>query len=81
MYNKKLYQKGLNYGLGNAKAYVLGRDGHVCRNCNIKKVGTRLEVHHIIFRSKGGSDLENNLITLCQLKTLFLIVYQQNLEQ
>jgi hypothetical protein len=62
----KVYQKGLNYQLGNTKAYVLGRDGHTCRNCKANKVGTRLEVHHIIYRSNGGSDLEKNLITLCK---------------
>ena len=63
---KQVYQKGLNYGLANTKAYVLGRDGHTCRNCKVNKTGTRLEVHHIIFSSNNGSNLESNLITLCK---------------
>ena len=30
------------------------------------KKHTRLEVHHIIYRSQSGTDDENNLITLCE---------------
>lgn len=30
-----------------------------------KKKGTRLEVHHIVYRSHNGSDDADNLITLC----------------
>lgn len=59
-----LYQKGINYGFSNTKAYVLHRDNYQCQNCKAKKVG--LEVHHIIFRSNNGSDEENNLVTLCK---------------
>lgn len=62
--NKWLYQKGLNYGLANTKAYVLSRDSYTCQQC--KKKNTKLEVHHIIFRNEGGSDEESNLITLCK---------------
>ncbi len=60
------YQKGKNYGYANTKAYVLARDGYQCQYCKAKKSGTKLEVHHIIFRSQGGSDDEENLITLCE---------------
>ena len=59
------YQKGANYGFENTKAMVLNRDGYKCHICKTKKQGVRLDVHHIIFRSKGGSDDANNLITLC----------------
>ena len=31
--NKWMYQKGINYGLANTKAYVLTRDGYVCQRC------------------------------------------------
>lgn len=58
------YQKGLNYGFANTKAYVLDRDGYVCQNCKAKN--TTLHAHHIIYRSNGGSDDESNLITLCK---------------
>lgn len=59
------YQKGSNYGFANTKAKVLDRDGYKCHICKTKKHGIKLEVHHIIFRSNGGSDDESNLITLC----------------
>lgn len=64
--NKWLYQKGLNYGYANTKAYVLTRDVYRCQHCKGKTKDKRLEVHHIIFRSNGGSDEEENLVTLCK---------------
>ena len=59
------YQKGTNYGFENTKAMVLNRDNYTCRYCKGKHKVSKLEVHHIIFRSQGGSDEESNLITLC----------------
>ena len=59
------YQKGLNYGFANTKAKVLNRDNYTCQCCKGKKKSNRLEIHHVIFRSNGGSDEEDNLITLC----------------
>lgn len=59
------YQKGANYGFENTKAMVLNRDGYKCHICKTKKKNVKLEVHHIIFRSNGGSDDADNLITLC----------------
>lgn len=59
------YQKGPNYGFANTKAKVLNRDNHECQYCHGKHKDNKLEVHHIIWRSQGGSDEENNLITLC----------------
>lgn len=64
--NKWLYQKGINYGYGNTKAYVLTRDNYICQNCKGKSKDSKLEVHHIIFRTNGGSDEESNLICLCK---------------
>ena len=63
---KWLYQKGINYGFANTKAYVLTRDGYTCKHCKGKSKDPRLEVHHIIFRSAQGSDEEANLLTLCK---------------
>ena len=60
------YQKGINYGFENTKAMVLNRDNYTCQYCKGKRKDSRLEVHHIIYRSNCGSDDENNLITLCQ---------------
>lgn len=59
------YQKGANYGFENTKAMVLNRDNYTCRYCKGKHKDSKLEVHHIVFRSHGGSDEESNLITLC----------------
>ncbi len=60
------YQKGPNYGFENTKAKVLNRDNYTCQLCKGKHKDSKLEVHHIIFRSQNGSDDENNLITLCK---------------
>jgi RRXRR protein/HNH endonuclease len=63
---KWLYQKGINYGFANTKAYVLTRDGYLCQACRGSSKDRRLEVHHLIFRSQNGSDEEANLLTLCK---------------
>ena len=60
------YQKGANYGFENTKAMVLNRDNYTCQYCKGKHKDSKLEVHHIVFRSQGGSDEESNLITLCR---------------
>lgn len=57
------YQKGFN-GYSSRREAVLNRDNYTCQCCGKKHV--RLEVHHIIFRSMGGTDDEKNLITLCE---------------
>ena len=62
--NKWIYQKGLKFGFANTKAFVLNRDKYTCQHCRTKQGA--LEVHHIIFRSNGGSDEPDNLITLCR---------------
>lgn len=64
--NKWLYQRGANYGFSNTRAFVLDRDSYACQNCKGKNKDKKLEVHHIVFRSNGGSDEAENLITLCK---------------
>ena len=59
----KEYQQGQQLGFENVKQYVLTRDKRTCQHCG--KIETRLEVHHIKFRSQGGTDNPSNLITLC----------------
>ena len=59
------YQKGPNYGFANTKEMVLNRDDYTCQYCKGKRKDSKLEVHHIVFRSQGGSDNQENLITLC----------------
>ena len=58
------YQKGFNYGYSYRREAVLHRDKYACQCCGKKR--TKLEVHHIVFRSQGGTDDEKNLITLCK---------------
>lgn len=58
------YQKGINYGYANSRAHALDRDKYTCQCCGKKH--TRLEVHHIVYRSNNGSDDLENLITLCE---------------
>jgi len=61
----KDYQNGHQKDFYNVKQYVLARDSH---KCQAGKTGCseKLHVHHIIFRSQGGSDAPDNLITLCE---------------
>jgi len=59
------YQQGNQHGFWNTREYVLFRDGHTCQLCKGKSKDKILNVHHIVFRSHGGTDKPNNLITLC----------------
>ena len=58
------YQQGFNYGYSSRRGTILHRDNYTCQCCG--KKNCRLEVHHIKFRSNGGTDDEENLITLCE---------------
>ena len=66
-YRKWGYQHGPNYGYANTRDKVLIRDNYTCQCCKGKRKVSRLDVHHIVFRSNGGDDTEENLITLCHL--------------
>ena len=64
----KEYQEGDMLGFWNVREFVLHRDGHKCQNPNCKCKDNKeqiLKVHHIIYRSKGGTNRPENLITLC----------------
>lgn len=41
---------------------TLRRDKWRCRSCGYRQT---LAAHHIVFRSQGGDDTSENLITLC----------------
>ncbi len=61
------YQQGEQLGFWNLREYILHRDNHKCQNpnCKNKDKNPILEIHHIIFQSKGGTNAPSNLITLC----------------
>jgi hypothetical protein len=60
------YQEGRQKDFYNVKQFVLCRDNHTCQKCFGKKRDPLLHVHHIIFRSDGGTNSPDNLITLCK---------------
>ena len=57
------YQEGQTYGYYNVRYYVFERDNYTCQVC--KKKGNILQTHHIIYKTHGGSDRADNLITVC----------------
>jgi 5-methylcytosine-specific restriction endonuclease McrA len=60
------YNQGRLKGFYNVKQFILSRDSHCCQKCLGKKKDDKLHVHHIIFRSHGGTNSPDNLITLCK---------------
>lgn len=65
----KDYQNGEMKGYENASAYVRARDEYTCQICKDKKgknaLPGKIQVHHIVPRENGGSDIPSNLICLC----------------
>lgn len=61
------YQEGVQKDFWNLREYILHRDNHQCQNPNCRNTNPSpiLCLHHIIYRSNGGTDSPNNLITLC----------------
>ena len=57
------YQHGQTYDYHDVRYYVFARDEYTCQVC--KKKGKILHTHHIIYRSEGGTDRADNLITVC----------------
>ncbi|WP_084071254.1 RNA-guided endonuclease IscB [Desulfocicer vacuolatum] len=64
--NGKSYQDGNQKGFYNIKAYILSRDNYKCQSRQKVEHSKKLNVHHIVFRSKGGTNTPDNLITLCE---------------
>ena len=57
------YQHGQTYGYYDVRYFVFARDNYTCQVCH--KKNKILHTHHIIYKSKGGSDRADNLITVC----------------
>jgi len=60
------YQQGDQKGYYNVKAYVLNRDGYKCQSGRKCKHSDKLHVHHMVFRSQGGTNTPSNLKVLCE---------------
>ena len=57
------YENGQCAGYYDVRYFVFARDNYTCQVC--KKRNKILRTHHIIFKSKGGTDRADNLITVC----------------
>ena len=57
------YQHGQTYGYYDVRYFVFARDNYTCQVCH--KKNKILHTHHIIYKSKGGTDRADNLITVC----------------
>lgn len=44
---------------------VLKRDGFRCRYCGVTKTEAFLTIDHVIPRSRGGTDRDDNLVAAC----------------
>ena len=61
------YQQGERYGIATLREAVFTRDGYTCQCCG-KTVDDHviLHVHHIVYRSQGGTNRMGNLVTVCE---------------
>jgi len=62
----KSYQQGAQKDFYNVKAYVLHRDNYTCQSGLKTKHSNKLHVHHIEFKSQGGTNAPSNLKVLCE---------------
>lgn len=58
------YQHGQTYGVYDVKYFVFARDNYTCQCCG-KSKDKILHIHHILYKSQGGTDRADNLITVC----------------
>jgi hypothetical protein len=58
------YQHGKTYGFYDERYFVFARDNYTCQVCG-KSKGKILQTHHIVYRSNGGTNRVDNLITVC----------------
>lgn len=60
------YQHGERYSIATLREAVFARDGYKCQCCGRTiKDGAILHVHHIKYRSQGGTNSISNLATVC----------------
>lgn len=58
------YQHGQTYGFFDERYFVFARDRYTCQYCG-KSKDKILQTHHIVYRSNGGTNRVDNLITVC----------------
>ena len=58
------YQQGQCVGYYGVRYFVFDRDNYTCQVCG-KSKGKVLHTHHIRYKSLGGTDRADNLITVC----------------
>ena len=57
------YQNGQCAGYYDVRYFVFARDNYTCQVC--KKKNKILNTHHLVFKTEGGTDRADNLITVC----------------
>ena len=57
------YQNGQCAGYYDVRYFVFARDNYTCQVC--KKKNKVLNTHHIVYKTEGGTDRADNLITVC----------------
>lgn len=58
------YQYGQTYRFYDVRYFVFARDNYTCQCCG-KSKDKNLHTHHILYKSQGGTDRADNLITVC----------------
>lgn len=58
------YQQGQCAGYYDVRYFVFDRDNYTCQVCG-KSKDKILHTHHIVYKSLGGTDRADNLITVC----------------
>lgn len=59
------YQQGRMYGYADKKAYLLEREQWCCIYCGTHASKAKMEIEHVIPKSKGGTDSLDNLVLSC----------------
>lgn len=59
------YQQGKMFGYADKKTYLLERENYCCIYCGIHASKAKMEIEHVVPKSKGGTDSLNNLVLSC----------------
>lgn len=60
------YQQGKMFGYIDKKAYLLERENYCCIYCDIHASKVKMQIEHVVPKSKGGTDSINNLVLACE---------------